>query len=299
MVSDDPRFPRLLDRFDPFDQEFGEHFFDVANELRERCPVAHSDAQGGFWTFTRFDDVLHGFADDTAFTTVPTVTIPPNPGAVPIIPLQCEPGIHRDFRRVLDPYFRAGAVAKYEDGIREIATELIDAFVERGRCEFVGDFARPLPGAVTFRLFLGLPESEVDEAYHWTLAIMHAAGTPEAPLVHQNFMRLITRMVERRRAEPRRDDVVDALLHGTVAGRQVTTDEVSRCLLQLIAAGLDTTMHALGNIVVTLSEHPELRDQLRADAGAPPEGDRGAAPVAAAGRRTRPDRHRRHGRRWS
>jgi cytochrome P450 len=262
---------RLLDRFDPFDPEMEDHFFEVTEELRQKCPVVHSEAQGGFWTLSRFEDVMNGFGDERSFTTVPTVVIPPNPGAVPIIPLQCEPGIHREFRRLLDPYFRAGAVAKYEPGIRQIATGLIDGFVERGQCEFVSDFARRLPGLVVFGLFLGLPESEIDEGYHWTMAIMHAHGTPEAPMVHRNFLAYISRLLEQRESMARRDDVVDALLHGTVEGRPPTRDEVLRCLIQLIAAGLDTTAHALGNMVVTLTERPELLQRLRDEPGLLPK----------------------------
>jgi cytochrome P450 len=262
MTQSGSRFQRLLDRFDHFDAEFEASFFDVADELRQRCPVAHSDAHGGFWILTRFADVRDGFSDEQRFSSVPTVTIPVNPAAVPIIPLQCEPDIHRDFRRILDPYFRAGAVARYRAGICQITTELIDSFIETGRCEFIGDFARPLPGALMFRLFLGLPESEIDEAFDLTMAIMHSLGTPEAEHVHRRFMALISRMLDRRRAEPRPGDVIDALLTGTVQGRALTDDEVVRTLLQLIAAGLDTTAHALGTMMIALTRRPAMRRRL-------------------------------------
>ena len=202
MTESSSRFQRLIDRFDPFDAELEASFFHVVDELRDRCPVAHSDAHGGFWVFTRFADVQDGFGDERRFSPVPTVTIPVNPAAVPIIPLQCEPDVHRDFRRILDPYFRAGAVSRYEGGIRQITTDLIDSFVEAGRCEFIVDFARPLPGALMFRLFLGLPESEMDEAFRLTMAIMHSLGTPDAEHVHRRFMALISGMLDRRRAEP-------------------------------------------------------------------------------------------------
>lgn len=259
------RFPRLLERFNQFDPEFEANFFDVANELRERCPVVHSEANGGFWVFSRFPDVRDAFGDQSRFTTVPTVTIPRNPGAVPLIPLQCEPSVHRDFRRALDPYFRVNAVAKYEDGIREITTELIDEFIELGRCEFIRDFARKLPGAVVFRLFLGLPEEEVDEAFRLTLAIMHKLGTEEVLHVHKAFMDLISGMLERRRAEPPRGDVVDALFEATIGDRPITEDEILRTVLMLIAAGLDTTAHSLGNMLVTLTRRPELRKRLEVE----------------------------------
>ena len=179
----------------------------------------------------------------------PTTTIPPNPGAIPLIPLQCEPDVHGGFRRLLDPFFRVGAIAKYEAGIRQIVNGLIDGFIEAGRCEFIAEFARPLPGSVIFRLFLGLPDSELDQAYHWTMAIMHDLDKPDAHLIHRNFMELIAGMLERRRAEPRRADIVDALLHGTVSDRPLTDDEVLRTLMLLIAAGLDTTVHSVGIIM--------------------------------------------------
>jgi cytochrome P450 len=265
MTSLVPRFPRLLERFDHFDAEFEGNFFDVANELREQCPVVHSEAYGGFWTYSRYADVQDGFGNDERYSTVPTVTIPVNPAAVGIIPLQCEPGIHRDFRRILDPYFRAAAVAQYEADIRRITVQLIDSVIEQGSCEFIRELARPLPGAVIFRLFLGLPESEVDEAFRLTMAIMHALGTPEAASVHHDFMRLIAMMLERRRTEPPRGDVIDALFHGTVQGRALTEDERLRTLVQIIAAGLDTTSHALGAMMTRLTERPHLRAQLEAE----------------------------------
>jgi cytochrome P450 len=265
MHPDDSRSTRLLARFDPYDAELDGRFFEVVDELREQCPVAHSGAQGGFWAVTRFEDVLSGLGDDEGLSPVPTVSIPPNPGAVPIIPLQSEPTEHRGFRRLLDPYFRVAAISKYEPDIRDICTELIDGFIERGQCEFIAEFARKLPGAVIFRLFLGLHESDIDEAYHWTLGIVQSVTQPEGPLVHQRFMELISRLLDARLAEPRRDDVVDTLLYGTVMGRPLTRDEILRTLIQLIAAGLRTTSHALGYIMIRLGQQPELRSRLAAD----------------------------------
>jgi cytochrome P450 len=259
--------PRLLARFDPFDPELDEQFFQVVDDLRERCPMAHSDAQGGFWAISRFGDVLSGLTDEEGLSPIPTVSIPPNPGAVPIIPLQSQPAEHRAFRRLLDPYFRASSVTKYEGGIRNICTELIDGFIERGRCEFIGEFARRLPGGVIFRLFLGLPEDDLDEAFRWTLGIVQSINQPGGTYVHQNFLNLIGGWLDARLAEPRRDDVVDALLHGRVLDRPLTRDEVRRTLLQLIAAGLRTTASALGYVMIRLGEQPRLRRTLQAQPG--------------------------------
>src|SRR4029077_14396309 len=113
-------------------------------------------------------------------------------------PQQCESDEHREFRRLLDPYFRVSAVARYESAIRDICTELIDGFIERGRCEFITEFARRLPGTVAFRLLLGLPESEVDEPYRWALGVVQSVNQPEGSLVHERFMELIGRLLDAR-----------------------------------------------------------------------------------------------------
>jgi cytochrome P450 len=80
-------------------------------------------------------------------------------------------------------------------------------------------------------------------------------------------MALISRMLDRRRVEPPRADVIDALLAGTVQGHPLTEDEVVRTLLQLIAAGLDTTLHALGTMMIALTRKPALRRRLEDSPG--------------------------------
>jgi cytochrome P450 len=260
-----PRYPRLLANFNQFDPEFEANYYEVANELRQRCPVAHSNANDGFWTFSRHADVEEGFTDGDRYSTVPTATIPVNPGAVPILPLQADPSVHRDFRKLLDPFFRPRAIAKYADGVRQVTNELIDTFIERGSCDFVEEFARPLPGRFIFRSFLGLPESDVPEAFRLTLAIMHSLGSDEAATVHRDFMALIRRMLDERRNQPPRGDVIDALFDGTVQGRPITEDERLRIVLMLIAAGLDTTAHSVSTMMQALARRPELRARLDAD----------------------------------
>jgi cytochrome P450 len=99
---------------------------------------------------------------------------------------------------------------------------------------------------------------------------MHSLGTPEAAHVHEEFMHLIAGLLDRRRSEAPRHDVIDALLNGTLQGRPITEDEVVRCLLQVIAAGLDTTAHALGTIMITLARRPELRARLETEPAAIP-----------------------------
>ena len=72
-------------------------------------------------------------------------------------------------------------------------------------------------------------------------------------------------LMARRRNEPRRDDLIDAVLFGTVAGRPLTDEEAQGAIQILTLGGFLTTADATCNLVVALIEQPELQDRLRED----------------------------------
>ena len=65
--------------------------------MRTKCPVAHTDAYGGFWVISRYDDVVTAAKNDAAFASGHTVnevsplgvTIPSSP--VPMYPIEMDP----------------------------------------------------------------------------------------------------------------------------------------------------------------------------------------------------------------
>ena len=69
MTHDRDHAARPAEDFNPLLPET----FDSAHEdfarLRSECPVAHSNAWGGFWALTRYEDVLAVLRDHQTFTT--------------------------------------------------------------------------------------------------------------------------------------------------------------------------------------------------------------------------------------
>lgn len=55
--------------FDHHSPQYAENSTAINAELRARCPVAHTDAHGGFWVVTRYDDVLRVAKDDETFAS--------------------------------------------------------------------------------------------------------------------------------------------------------------------------------------------------------------------------------------
>jgi cytochrome P450 len=70
--------------------------------------------------------------------------------------------------------------------------------------------------------------------------------------------------LERRRTEPPRDDVVDAVLAADIDGRAITEKEAIGTVQLLIFGGLDTTAGALGHILIRFCRQPEIPALLRA-----------------------------------
>ena len=78
----------------------------------------------------------------------------------PMIPLQIDPPDHKKYRVLLDPYFAPRRMAELESDISQLVNQLIDAFIDRGSCELVSEFAVPLP--CMFLRLLGLPLEHLD-----------------------------------------------------------------------------------------------------------------------------------------
>jgi cytochrome P450 len=116
-------------------------------ELRETTPVAWTPHGGGQWILTRYEDVLTVLRDSETYSS--------DRGRrgtfrdeTRLIPISFDPPEHTAYRAMIAHRFNPQAVRDLEDDIRGLASSLIDTFVDRGTCEFVAEFARPLPSTL-------------------------------------------------------------------------------------------------------------------------------------------------------
>jgi cytochrome P450 len=110
---------------------------------------------------------------------------------------------------------------------------------------------------------------EDDAELHRTLGFRHGMSAAGDGASHREAFTAwndwITEFVAFRRASPRRNDVIDALLHGTVDGRPLTDTETSGAIRILILGGFYTTTDATTSTMMLLLEHPEIEQQVRRD----------------------------------
>jgi cytochrome P450 len=183
-----------------------------------------------------------------------------------LIPLDIDPPLLLEYRRLLQPSLSLKAVATFEPLAREIITRLIDGVIESGRIEdFVSQVAQPFSSEVQWGWLVGVNEYDRAQALRWMRVWTYDHFGPEYDEVERDWVAWTRKLIADRRAGEPRDDFLGDLLEGQVQGRPLTDDEVAGIMMIMIVGGVNTTADAMSNIVLRLAAYPELQEQLRED----------------------------------
>ncbi|MGE3620211.1 MAG: cytochrome P450 [Acidimicrobiia bacterium] len=180
---------------------------------------------------------------------------------------------HKAVRRLYDHAFRPARIKQMDDFTTATAHELIDDFVDEGRCEFVRQYSVPLPLILIGRQ-MGVPREDIWQIKAWTDAWMKRIGgmvtheerlaSIEAEIEAQHYFQAT---FERLRREP--DDTLLSELVNTVIpewGRPLDDHELhSEMMADTFVGGSETTTNALSHGLRLVIENPELWEALRAD----------------------------------
>ena len=243
----------------------------VNADLRGTCPIAHSDRWGGSWLPTRYEDVVAIAHEHETFTSQNVIVVPPPPqqfegpyGGVTAPPISSDPPDHLWQRRLILPTFSPQAVARYEQGTRDLCNTLIDAFIATGRADAAGDYAQQIPVRVIAAM-LGVPLEMADEFTSWVRGVLEV-GLTNPKVRYENRLKIMTffhGQVQDRKANPREDDLITELVNAEVDGHIVPEEYVIGVCNLMLVAGIDTTWSSIGSSLWHLAQHPEHRVQLR------------------------------------
>jgi cytochrome P450 len=254
--------------FDHLDPEFGSRFYEVLDDLRTNCPVAH-EARQGWWFVSRYEDVRRVLLDWETFSSAGPLGAAGRSVGPRHIPLALDPPEQRRWRQLLNPYFSPQLMAQLTTAVRGIADDLVDGFIESGTCDFVGDFTLQFPGSVFFTLILGLPPEDVARCQHWIE--QGVKGHQDVEAAAAAFAALggyVSDLVTaRRESADQRPDVIGAVVSAEIDGRPASHEEQVSAVTMLILGGLETTSNLLGSTVHFLATHPAVRARLAADPG--------------------------------
>jgi cytochrome P450 len=236
-------------------------------DLRSRCPVAHTNALGGFWALTRHADVAAVLSDPSTYVTSVQNVIPKVAFTGRRPPLHLDPPEHTPYRAALNPLLTAERVAPLEPVMRQIARELLQPLVAQGHGDICEDYASHLAVRV-FGQWMSLPKDQVDVLRNAGQAFVMAVRSANPDSMKSTSLALYAmarELVALRKAHPQdvSTDPTSALLATRVNGEPLSDDMVVGCVRQVLVVGIVAPTVFLGSVVVHLTRHPELQQLLR------------------------------------
>jgi cytochrome P450 len=287
-----------------FDEATHDCPYPAYERMRDDAPV-WQDPVTGMWTLTRYDDIRAALLDPERFTN----RIGNSAGATergvrpedaekarqlleaaavdrriqelyeekgwptcPTLSGLDEPK-HMQLRRLFDHAFRPGRVRDLDPFVETLANDLFDAFGDNGACEWVGQFAIPLPLYVIGRQ-MGVPDADMPQIKAWTDAWVARLGlnqTPEERIWSAEQEIEAQHYFQKRYAEKRAEpdsSLLSELVNNQVKewGRHLTDNELhSEMMADLFVGGAETTTNALSGGVMLLIQNPGIWAKVKAD----------------------------------
>jgi cytochrome P450 len=255
-----------LDHHSP---EFREDPYGKFREMRESgCPVAHSDHYTGFWALVDYASVFEAARDDALFNSFPSVGVPASELPLQILPIESDPPETQELREVTLKRFSPGAAERFRESAVAMTNEAIDAFIERGECDLVGELTTPLPARLILRL-LNFDESRYMDWVGWVHSTVHdRAHDPEkAGMAGMEMFGEIVKHMQERRAEGLGDELFSDILRGTLHGKPLDDGQITMYTVLMMLGGMDTTSGFTGNVLLRLCKDKDLRQQFIDDPG--------------------------------
>jgi cytochrome P450 len=285
--------------FSLLEPEWAADPYPILDDLRQRCPIAHTDRFGGGWLLTRYEDVAAAAHDTERFSSRsiimgnfrPPREIAPIGGSPPIT---SDPPFHHDSRKLLIPAFTKAAAGRQELATRALCHSLIDAFEGRDVVDAASDYAQHIPVRVIADM-LGFPPEDGPQFREFVKSRLEGINLPRHERVTRMsaFFHYLLARVHDHLDNPR-DDLTTFLINAELDGSKLQPSHIVGTMMLLLIAGIDTTWSAIGASLWHLARNPEDRRRLVAEPGLLPtameEFLRAYAPVTMA-RLARQDMH--------
>jgi cytochrome P450 len=249
--------------------------YPIWDDLRSRCPIAHSDRYGGVWLPLTHAAVAAVAYDTEHFTSRQVIVsevkpndewVPPAPiGAAP--PITSDPPFHAEARRLLLPAFSPKAVAGYEVYTRVLCRQLLDAMDGKETVDAAVDYAQHIPLKVIVNM-LGFPEEDGDIFRRFIQLVIEDVGLSEEERIAQFEAGDIDAYMDARIAEHiahPQDDLTSFLLQVELGGHKLEPEHVRGTMVLLMIAGIDTTWSAIGASLWHLAQHADDRRRLASE----------------------------------
>ena len=239
--------------------------FPIWEDLRGRCPVAHTDRYGGGW-FPATHEGVSKIAKDTDNFTSRTVIVNygrPGEDALPAPigvapPITSDPPFHSIARRLILPAFAPGPINALEPAIRELCNRLLDNLGDHEIVNAGDEYAQFIPPAVIAKM-LGFPPEDEEffrEIIHIIISGVDLEDEAERIERFAPVDEYFTKQIQDHIDNPR-DDLTSYLLNVEMEGQKLSMEHVRGTIVLILVAGIDTTWSSIGASLWHLAQNPD------------------------------------------
>jgi cytochrome P450 len=250
--------------------------------LRNQAPVFRHVGPPGeedYWCITKHEDLRVISKSPQLFSSeqMGAIMRDPDPASLPmlrLIMLNMDPPKHRQYRAIVNKAFTPRMIHSLEPAVDRMVTEIIDAVIEKGECDFVDELAAPLPMRVICEM-MGVPEEDRRRIYELGNKMVgfddpelqggevdrQKQNQQDQQAASAEMFMYAAKLAAQARAHPG-DDLATALLHAEVDGQKLTEMEFNSFFLLLAIAGNETTRTVTTNGMIDLIRHPAERQKV-------------------------------------
>lgn len=285
-MSDDARTP---DDFDFTDPDVQDCPYEAYRALRDQAPV-YRDPRTGQYVITRFEDLRQVLLDTENFgnggrRAAADASLSERQKRMlavyeekrgwlpePTLAARDDPN-HRQMRAMFDKAFRPGKIKQLDPFVESTANRLFDAFIDDGRCDWVRQFAVPLP-LIVIGHQMGVQEEDIWFIKRATDAWVRRFGQMlseeeeraciEAEIEAQHYFK---KVFDRLREQPD-DTLLSDLVNTEIPewGRTLTDGELqAEMMSDTFVGGSETSTNAIAEGVKILIEQPDVWARLKSD----------------------------------
>ena len=158
---------------------------------------------------------------------------------------------HTLIRRIVQPNFLMGSIAKLEERLIEIAEDLLDDVTEKDTWDIHDHLSFPLPVIIICEI-LGIPIDDIHKFKRWADATVEQMCS-ENPLLFEEELNLMGEylldLILKKRVQDEDDTLLSRIAHAKIDSKYLSDDEAVNLTRQIFVAGNETTTSLISNLI--------------------------------------------------
>src|SRR5580658_1073419 len=252
---------------DPFSREFLTDPYPFHQELRELGPVVRL-TRYDVWAVTRYEQVSAILNNWEVFGSGGGVGIAnfhkEGNWRPPSLLLETDPPTHTRARTVMNRAVAPNLLRALRDGFYQEAVRTIDKVLELGTFDAVAEISIPYPLKV-FPDAVGIAPEEREMLLPYGSMVFNTMG-PKNDLYHASLApvdEILPWVMQRCARSALRPGSLGAEVYKYADTGEVSEQEAALLVRSFLSAGIDTTVHAVGNALLCFAENPGEWQKLR------------------------------------